>query len=68
MLEVNGAVSPAFAAVEEAFRSSDVGAGGAAFAVYVGGEKVVDLWGGCSWRSVGVRAVQTSTGNAHRYR
>jgi len=43
---VEGAISTGFENVEEAFTRSDLGRGGAAFAAYVDGELVVDLWGG----------------------
>ena len=48
MTEIGGTVAPGFEGVEEAFRTNferhgEVGAG---TAVYVGGRKVVDLWGG----------------------
>jgi CubicO group peptidase (beta-lactamase class C family) len=46
--EVEGFAKPGFEAVEDAFRANfDVhGDVGAAFCLYVGGEPVVDLWGG----------------------
>ncbi len=48
MTEVHGFAKPGFEAVEDAFRANfDVhGDVGAAFCLYVGGEPVVDLWGG----------------------
>jgi len=46
--EIGGDVEPGFEGVADAFRSNFVEHGdvGAATAVYVGGKKVVDLWGG----------------------
>ena len=46
MTAVQGHVQPGFEAVWGAFERSDFGPGGGAFAAYVGGELVVDLWGG----------------------
>jgi CubicO group peptidase (beta-lactamase class C family) len=43
---VQGSVATGFDRVEEVFAKSDLGHGGGAFAAYVDGEKVVDLWGG----------------------
>jgi CubicO group peptidase (beta-lactamase class C family) len=45
---IEGHVSPGFEEVREEFRANFQGRGelGAAVAAYVGGEKVVDLWGG----------------------
>jgi CubicO group peptidase (beta-lactamase class C family) len=53
--DIGGSVEPGFEPVLEAFRSNfevhgDVGA---ATAVYVGGRKVVDLWGGVADRETG---------------
>ena len=44
--EVNGYVAPGLEAVADSFARADLGRGGAAFAVYVDGEKVIDVWGG----------------------
>ena len=48
VLTVEGSCAPAFEAVRELFaeRADDLGRGGGAFCVYVGGEEVVDLWAG----------------------
>jgi CubicO group peptidase (beta-lactamase class C family) len=48
MTDIGGSVEPGFEAVADAFRSSFERHGevGAATSVYVGGRKVVDLWGG----------------------
>ena len=48
MTEIGGAVEPGFEAVADAFRANfeQHGEVGAATAAYVGGRKVVDLWGG----------------------
>ena len=46
MQAVEGSVRPGFEKVTEAFESADLGRGGGAFAAYVDGEQVVDLWGG----------------------
>lgn len=43
---VSGTTVRRFAAVERAFARCDLGRGGAAFAAYVDGVKVVDLWAG----------------------
>ena len=47
-MTVEGEVAPGFDKVREAFEANFAQHGdvGAAFALYVGGEKVVDLWGG----------------------
>jgi CubicO group peptidase (beta-lactamase class C family) len=44
----SGSVAAGFERVQEAFAAgaADLGDGGGAYCVYVGGEKVVDLWGG----------------------
>ncbi|MGV0806634.1 serine hydrolase domain-containing protein [Mycolicibacterium setense] len=46
MAIVSGTTANGFAEVQEAFAHSDLGRGGAAFAAYVDGVKVVDLWAG----------------------
>ena len=48
MTDIGGSVEPGFEGVREAFAQNFVEHGdiGAATAVYVGGRKVVDLWGG----------------------
>lgn len=46
MKSVQGTVAPGFEAVADTFAASDFGVGGGAFAAYVEGEKVADLWGG----------------------
>ncbi len=55
MTEIGGAVEPGFEGVAEAFARNFVDHGdiGAATAVYVGGRKVVDLWGGIADRDTG---------------
>lgn len=55
MVTISGEVRPGFEAVREAFaRNFDVnGEVGAAFTLYVRGEKVVDLWGGVADESTG---------------
>jgi len=55
MTEIGGGVEPGFEAVAEAFARNFVDHGeiGAATAVYVGGRKVVDLWGGIADRDTG---------------
>jgi CubicO group peptidase (beta-lactamase class C family) len=52
LAEIGGAVEPGFEAVADAFRANfdEHGDVGAATAVYVGGRKVVDLWGGVADR------------------
>lgn len=49
---VNGTVASEFARVEEVFANSDLGRGGAAFAAYVDGEQVADLWSGYAHEGV----------------
>ena len=48
MTEIGGTVEPGFEAVADAFRANfeEHGEVGASTAVYVGGRRVVDLWGG----------------------
>ena len=48
MAQVEGIVEPGFEGVRDAFAKNfeDHGEVGAAFALHVGGKKVVDLWGG----------------------
>jgi CubicO group peptidase (beta-lactamase class C family) len=55
MTEIGGAVEPGFEGVAEAFAANftEHGEVGAATAVYVGGRKVVDLWGGIADRAAG---------------
>lgn len=55
MTEIGGAVEPGFEGVAEAFAAnfSEHGEVGAATSVYVGGRKVVDLWGGIADRVAG---------------
>jgi len=55
MTEIGGAVEPGFEGVAEAFAAnfSEHGEVGAATSVYVGGRKVVDLWGGIADRAAG---------------
>lgn len=66
MAEVDGTLDSRFAAVEEVFARSDLGRGGAAFAAYVDGEKVVDLWAGNAsdglpWRQDTLATIMSST-------
>lgn len=51
---IEGSCAPGFEAVRDVFAAgaNELGEGGGAFAVYVGGEKVVDLWAG--WAAPGV--------------
>jgi CubicO group peptidase (beta-lactamase class C family) len=53
--EIGGAVEPGFEAVAQAFAANfaEHGEVGAGCAVYVGGRKVVDLWGGIADRDAG---------------
>lgn len=55
MTEIAGTVEPGFEGVAEAFERNfaEHGEVGAATAVYVGGRKVVDLWGGVADRETG---------------
>jgi CubicO group peptidase (beta-lactamase class C family) len=46
LIDVQGAVEPGFEAVRAAFAEQDLGRGGGAFAAYVDGVPVVDLWAG----------------------
>lgn len=54
-MEIGGAVEPGFEGVAEAFQAcfEQHGEVGAATSVYVGGRKVVDLWGGVADRDTG---------------
>lgn len=45
-MAVEGSVSAGFESVERAFALTELGRGGAAFAAYVDGQQVVDLWAG----------------------
>lgn len=60
--EIGGAVEPGFEAVAEAFAGNfaEHGEVGAACAVYVGGRKVVDLWGGVADRTTGTPYTEDS--------
>lgn len=51
MVAVRGAVIAGFEPVRDVFEAhaKEMGHGGAAFAAYLRGQKVVDLWGGDSW-------------------
>jgi CubicO group peptidase (beta-lactamase class C family) len=44
--DINGNISPGFERVADAFAAGDLRGGGAAFAAYVDGEKIADLWAG----------------------
>ena len=62
MTEIGGYVEPGFEGVADAFRANfevhgEVGAG---TAVYVGGRKVVDLWGGVADRAAGTPYTEDS--------
>jgi CubicO group peptidase (beta-lactamase class C family) len=46
MRAVGGATAPGFESVADVLERSDLGRGGAAFAAYVDGERVIDLWAG----------------------
>ena len=46
MSTVDGTTAPGFGAVERVLAEADLGVGGAAFAAYVDGQQVVDLWTG----------------------
>lgn len=62
MTEIGGVVEPGFEGVAEAFRANfeQHGEVGAATAVYVGGRKVVDLWGGVADREAGTPYTEDS--------
>lgn len=62
MTEIGGAVEPGFERVAEAFAANfeDHGDVGAATSVYVGGRKVVDLWGGLADRDAGTPYTEDS--------
>ena len=62
MTEIGGAVEPGFEGVADAFRANfeEHGEVGAAAAVYVGGRKVVDLWGGVADRDAGTPYTEDS--------
>ena len=57
MTEIGGSVEPGFEGVADAFRANfaEHGEVGAATSVYVGGRKVVDLWGGVADVATGSR-------------
>jgi CubicO group peptidase (beta-lactamase class C family) len=57
MTQVNGEAAPGYEAVRDAFAANFETNGdvGAAFSLYVKGEKVVDLWGGVADESTGKR-------------
>ncbi|MBW2713103.1 MAG: beta-lactamase family protein, partial [Deltaproteobacteria bacterium] len=68
--EINGHVAPGFEAVREAFLANfeHHGEVGAACALFAGGERVVDLWGGCadpesgrSWQQDSLQLVFSAT-------
>lgn len=46
MQEIHGSVKSGFESIQQVLATADIGDGGAAFAAYVEGEKVVDLWAG----------------------
>ena len=46
MVDVHGTVGAGFESLRATFAEQDLGAGGGAFAAYVGGVLVADLWGG----------------------
>jgi CubicO group peptidase (beta-lactamase class C family) len=60
--EIGGAVEPGFEGVAEAFATNfaEHGEVGAACSVYVGGRKVVDLWGGLADREAGTPYTEDS--------
>jgi CubicO group peptidase (beta-lactamase class C family) len=62
MTEIGGAVEPGFEGVADAFRANfeQHGEVGAAASVYVGGRKVVDLWGGVADRDAGTPYTEDS--------
>jgi CubicO group peptidase (beta-lactamase class C family) len=62
MTEIGGSVEPGFEGVADAFRANFERHGevGAAAAVYVGGRKVVDLWGGVADREAGTPYTEDS--------
>ena len=62
MTEIGGAVQPGFEGVADAFRANfeQHGEVGAATAVYVGGQKVVDLWGGVADPAAGTPYAEDS--------
>ena len=55
MTDIGGSVEPGFEGVADAFRANfeEHGEVGAATAIYVGGKKVVDLWGGVADQDTG---------------
>lgn len=65
MVDVQGTVAAGFESIRATFAEQDLGAGGGAFAAYVGGALVADLWGGhtapgVAWRQE-TRAVGMSS-------
>ena len=61
-MEIGGTAEPGFEGVAAAFRANfaEHGEIGAATAVYVGGRKVVDLWGGVADRATGAPYTEDS--------
>ncbi len=62
MTEIGGSVEPGFEGVADAFAANfeQHGDVGAATSVYVGGQKVVDLWGGIADREAGTPYTEDS--------
>ena len=62
MTDIGGVVEPGFEGVADAFRANfeQHGEVGAATSVYVGGKKVVDLWGGIADREAGTPYTEDS--------
>ena len=62
MTDIGGSVEPGFEGVADAFRANfeEHGEVGAATSVYVGGRKVVDLWGGVADRDTGAPYTEDS--------
>ena len=62
MTDIGGSVEPGFEGVADAFRANfeEHGEVGAATSVYVGGRKVVDLWGGVADRDAGTPYTEDS--------
>ena len=62
MTEIGGSVEAGFEGVADAFRQNfvDHGEVGAATSVYVGGKKVVDLWGGVADPTTGAPYTEDS--------
>ena len=66
MPEIHGSAANGFESIRTVFERGDLGRGGAAFAAYIDGELVVDLWGGearpgVAWRQDTLTTAMSAT-------